>query len=91
MLSKYLVWSTIGSTSPMANSLAHTLQELDLGGNKISSEGVKYLADALKVNQNLKVLLLVGNLIGNEGAKLLADALINNQALKYTVVVQQNR
>ena len=49
---------------------------------------MRALADALKINTALTVLLLGFNSIGNEGAKLLADALINNQALKYTVVGQ---
>ena len=49
---------------------------LSLGSNKISEEGAKALAEAVKVNSALQKLdLLRTNNISDEGAKALAEAL----------------
>jgi NAD(P)-dependent dehydrogenase (short-subunit alcohol dehydrogenase family) len=47
----------------------------------MSDNGVRALADALKINTALTVLLLGFNSIGNEGARALAGALEVNSAL----------
>ena len=68
-----------------------TLRELELGNeniddgtsdqNKITCDGAEALADALKVNQTLRVLNLVNNQIGETGAVAFAAALRKNHKL----------
>src|SRR5205807_7449785 len=56
-----------------------TLQQLDLGSNFISVEGVKAVAGALKANRTLLQLNLDDDSLGAEGAKVIAEALKVNQ------------
>ena len=56
--------------------------------NGITSESIKYITDALKVNKTLKVLnlckiyIIIGNNnMGIEGAKYISEALISNKSL----------
>ena len=58
-----------------------TLTTLNLGSNKIGTEGAKALAKALETNKTLTTLNLWGNEIGPEGAKALAKALETNKIL----------
>eukprot|EP00567_Pseudictyota_dubia_P000348 CAMPEP_0197464702 /NCGR_PEP_ID=MMETSP1175-20131217/64157_1 /TAXON_ID=1003142 /ORGANISM="Triceratium dubium, Strain CCMP147" /LENGTH=365 /DNA_ID=CAMNT_0043000687 /DNA_START=135 /DNA_END=1232 /DNA_ORIENTATION=+ len=55
---------------------------LNLWNKRIGDEGVSVLADALRVNTSLKVLVLGGNSIGDEGVSVLADALRVNTSLE---------
>jgi len=58
-----------------------------LGNNKrIGDEGVKALAEALKVNATVKELVLSHCRIGDDGAAALAEALRSNTSLKYLQV-----
>ena len=59
----------------------HTLKKLDLGRNKITSEGTKKIAEALKNNSTLTYLDLGDNEIGPEGAEKLAEFIAINSAL----------
>merc|ERR1712167_461891 len=58
------------------------VEELNLTSNKISAEGAKALAQALKVNTVLQGLNLDSNTISDEGSKALAEALKVNTALQ---------
>ena len=62
--------------------LHNEVEELYLEYNKISDEGAKALAEALKVNTALQELYLGGNNVSDEGAKALAEALKVNTALQ---------
>ena len=54
-----------------------------LGNEKIGDEGVKALAEALKVNETLKELSLEFCGIGDDGAAALAEALRSNTSLNF--------
>ena len=55
------------------------LTTLNLGSNRIESDGTQYLADVLRSNQVLASLDVKSNKIGSDGARLLADAMRHNQ------------
>ena len=57
-------------------------ENLNLENKKIGNEGIKALAEALKVNQTLQNLNLERNNIGVEGIKALTEALKVNQTLQ---------
>ena len=50
------------------------MTNLQLGGNSISEDGAKAIAEALKVNPVLTKLDLRGNDLGNAGGKVVQDA-----------------
>jgi len=73
------------SDGKLANAIAKnkSIKRLDLFNNKISHQGIKHLADALKQNNTpLKELYLGCNNIGDEGSKYLADMLAINKTLQ---------
>ncbi|CAF4603949.1 unnamed protein product, partial [Didymodactylos carnosus] len=58
--------------------------------NRISKEGAKAIADALKHNDTLTTFYLENNVISNEGAQAIADALKHNHTLT-TLGLQYNQ
>ena len=50
-----------------------TLIVLDLAHNRISSEGTKHLANALRINRTLLSLSLANNRVDDEGAVALSE------------------
>ena len=59
-----------------------SLTVLDLTGNQICFQGMIYVRDYLKDNNNvLKSLILCGNKLRDQGAKVLADGLVSNKVL----------
>lgn len=67
----------------LSNMLAHhpTLRELHLFGNRVTGEGARHLAAALRTNSSLSTLILSFNQIGDSGAVALAEALTVNTTL----------
>ena len=59
-----------------------TLQLLNLRGNRIGDEGVKHLADTIRVNTSLLVLRLGGNEVSAKSGPSLCKALCENKDLK---------
>lgn len=64
---------------------------LDLSGNHIQPDGVKSLANALRKNKVLSVLVLAYNRIGSSGTKYLADLLKVNAVSSFNLIVNQFR
>jgi len=58
------------------------LVSLVLSCTNIYDDGAKHIADALKINHSLKILLLIGNNIDDDGATHIADALNVNHTLE---------
>uniref|UniRef100_A0A8C5Z4W1 Leucine rich repeat containing 34 n=1 Tax=Marmota marmota marmota TaxID=9994 RepID=A0A8C5Z4W1_MARMA len=64
---------------------------LDISCNKITRDGMEYLADVLKSNTTLEVLDLSFNRIENAGANCLSETLtLHNRSLKVLSVVSNN-
>jgi hypothetical protein len=55
--------------------------ELNLENNKIGKKGVKFLAQALRINNRLKILRLGHNHLNEEGINELQEALSENDTL----------
>eukprot|EP00039_Didymoeca_costata_P002572 m.61166 g.61166 ORF g.61166 m.61166 type:complete len:543 (-) comp11381_c0_seq2:210-1838(-) len=81
----YLCYNQIGERGAQALGEAlrknSILEYLNLKDNNIK-DGIKYIAEALKVNQGLHALYLYGNKLGNEGAAYLAEGLRENTVLE---------
>ncbi len=58
------------------NNFLENLTSLDLGGNKISGNGLKYLCDAFYPNVNMDILRLDDNDIDNDGIKALSRVIL---------------
>ncbi|CAF1091836.1 unnamed protein product [Adineta ricciae] len=58
-----------------------TITVLNLDENQIDSDGIKYLADALKDNMTIQILSLNSNVIGDAGARYLAEMLQSNNTM----------
>jgi len=67
--------------SMLSEAMLSSATELDLQGNRLGDEGVKVVADVLKLNQTLRSLKLQGNNIGPKGAKALADGIVVNNTV----------
>ena len=52
--------------------------------NKITSEGAKLIAEAIKVNKTLQELDISSNNISDDGAAAISDALKTNNSLQDT-------
>ena len=59
-----------------------SLQSIGLGGNDIHDEGALHLAEALKVNKQLKSLGLGGNQVADEGGREIAEMLKVNHTVR---------
>ena len=59
------------------------MTKLNLNENGIGAQGATGLAEALKVNSTLTMLILDRNGIGDQGATSLAEALKMNSSLKW--------
>ena len=59
-----------------------SLQELNKSRNKITSEGAKYIADAIRVNTTLEKLDLSCNAVSDDGAAAISDSLQFNISLQ---------
>ena len=57
------------------------MTELNLENNKIGKKGVKFLAQALRINNRLKILRLGHNHLNEEGINELQEALSENDTL----------
>lgn len=64
----------------------HTIEYLELEGNKIGTEGISVLAKAIQKNQSLKYLGLAGNTLDDTAIDILADALLNTTSIKHVDV-----
>lgn len=63
------------------NDPALCIRELDLSFNRIRSNGMKILAQALRTNTKLRVLSISGIGLGDNGAEYLGNALVENRSL----------
>ena len=54
---------------------------INLGHNRIGAAGAKYVAEALKVNTSLTVIILCENNIGDEGKQALREVWNHNDGL----------
>lgn len=72
----------VDSILPRLYANDSTLTELDFTGKNIGDEGVKALAEALKVNTRLKKLKLSGCSVYIAGAEALAEAITKNHTLE---------
>eukprot|EP00434_Breviolum_minutum_P044963 symbB.v1.2.040218.t1/scaffold7081.1/size14668/1 len=61
---------------------SQSITEVGLRNRNLGDEEVKALADALRVNQTVKLVDLHGSNLGNEGVKALADALRANKTIR---------
>ena len=59
-----------------------TLEKLDMSKTKISSEGAKYIAEAIQVNTTLEQLDVPYNLVVDGGAAAISDGLRGNTTLQ---------
>lgn len=57
------------------------LQLLAIANNKVTSEGMTALVEALRVNKSLTTIVLYGNPIGDEGAAALATVIKTSTTL----------
>lgn len=57
------------------------LETLNLYGNHINDDEIKFLMDALKINKSIKILCLGYNLIGDKGLEFISDTLKINKTL----------
>ena len=53
-----------------------------MGSNKITSEGAKKIAEAIKVNTTLKILTIHGSTISDDGIAAISDSLKSNNSLQ---------
>ena len=67
-----------------------SLKEFNLSDNKITSNGVKEIATAIRVNTTLEKLDLSCNMLSDEGATFISDALKNNISLKELNISRNN-
>jgi Leucine Rich repeat len=64
------------------------VQWLDLGGNNITAQGARVLAEALPSKTVLQKLYLGSNNVGNDGARFLADVLrLSNHGIVIVIIV----
>lgn len=75
---------SVDDVNPIGQVLQNnnSLTRLDLGSNRITSEGVKRLAQGLNTNQTLKSLIMDHNRIGKSGGIALAEGLKYNRVLQ---------
>jgi hypothetical protein len=79
------VMGVLTSIDLSGNQLCCIEQLTDYYGNETgtyTAEGIKAIADALRVNGGLTKLSLAKNKLGEEGTKFLCDALVGNNTLK---------
>jgi len=86
--SNFIALSDDKFTDALAQS--RTLRVLSLGSNQIACEGMKRLADSVKVNTSLQEIHLGDNNMGDDGAKSFADALKVNTALQVIGIYGNN-
>ena len=88
-LTRFSLWST--GSAVTVNGINASLRKifgcpqlvsLVLSCTNIYDDGAKHIADALKINHSLKILLLIGNNIDDDGATHIADALNVNHTLE---------
>ena len=65
------------------------LTTLILENNAIGDQGTEYLADALKINQTLKMLNISSNDISKQGADYITGVLLLNKTLT-TLILEKN-
>jgi len=73
----YKKWIKVSKAgrSKEAQDLINSVHTIDLDSNNIGAEGMKSLADALKINSTVHTIDLYNNSIGAEGMKSLASCL----------------
>jgi Ran GTPase-activating protein (RanGAP) involved in mRNA processing and transport len=59
------------------NGVMFGLERLDLSGNELLSQGIQYVSQALRRNQNLRQLSMQGCKIDAKGCLLIAEALVS--------------
>jgi len=67
------------------------LKTLGLGSNDITDNGIRYLAEMIKINQSLIVLGLVFNQITDQGVRLLADAIYHSNTNLQVLHLSKNK
>ena len=69
---------------------ANSLQELNLAGNNIKTEGAKKIAEAIQATKTLQKLDLRGNKISDDGAAAIIDSLKTNVSLQELDLAKNN-